>query len=179
VSVSSQQAVVQVPYELNPNELYAIEISHDGGVAYAVLPAAPQEPAFLTGTPNQAGPAYALAINADGTVNSAANPAVGGTVVTFYINGAGILSPLPQDGTAGKSGQNLVAPITVSVAVHQSGTDDGSIEYAGAAPGLAGILQLNVRVPGPPYFRPLDAEPAVYLNLGGTGLAASFWFRQQ
>ena len=84
-------------------------------------------------TADSSGKGLAAALNQDGSVNTASNPAVRGTVVVLYATGGGLI------GTDGR----LTLPAKVFV--------DGiacTVLYAGQAPGLvAGALQINAVVP--------------------------------
>jgi uncharacterized protein (TIGR03437 family) len=85
--------------------------------------------------------AFSGVLNQDGTLNSQANPAKGGSIVTFYATGwQSDFSPL-ADGQVASMAQNLCqggCPLT-------SGPADAAILYAGAAPGIvAGVTQFNV-----------------------------------
>ncbi len=100
------------------------------------------------------------AVNQDGTINSPANPAAAGSVVVFYATGGGQTNPAGVDGSL--AAVPLPSPVAnVSVTI---GGANATILYAGAAPGLvAGLLQINVRVPsGLPSSSPLS------LNIGGS-----------
>ncbi len=68
-------------------------------------------------------------LNQNGSVNSATNPAQGGTVLQVFATGL--------------SGSG---PITAKLAT-PAFEMDAKIEYAGPAPGLAGVQQVNLRVP--------------------------------
>ena len=91
----------------------------------------------------------------DGTYNSQTNPAAHGTFLTFYATGDGIefgpdLAGLP----AAAPYPFPVLPVTVTLAGMTA-----EVTYAGSAPGLVGILQVNARVPG--SFVPSGAVPLV------------------
>ena len=86
------------------SEVEIQELYPASGVSGASLPVltqpvavnvAPASPAIFAGT-NGSGPSFAL--NADGTPNSAHAPAATGSVVTFYMTGAGVLSLNELDG---------------------------------------------------------------------------------
>jgi uncharacterized protein (TIGR03437 family) len=92
-------------------------------------------------------------LNEDGTVNSAANPARRGSVVTIYGTGGGEADPAVADG---EMLQGILPKISLPVTViFDDGDEDGryphgsaEILYAGGAPGLlAGVFQINLRVP--------------------------------
>jgi uncharacterized protein (TIGR03437 family) len=42
---------------------------------------------------------YAAAVNQDGSINSAQNPAAAGSVVSLYVTGLGAMTPSPPDGS--------------------------------------------------------------------------------
>jgi uncharacterized protein (TIGR03437 family) len=44
------------------------------------------------------GPAYAAAVNQDGTINSQSNPAPRGSIISLFATGLGPLSSIPADG---------------------------------------------------------------------------------
>lgn len=90
----------------------------------------------------------AAALNQDGTVNSPANPAVPGSIVTLFLTGEGLTTPAGIDG-------ELVPPTNLrrpqaAVAVFVNGLEipASRILYAGSAPSLvAGLMQVNFRLP--------------------------------
>lgn len=85
-------------------------------------------------------------LNQDGSLNSAANPAQSGSIVSLYATGLGAPSPTAQDGAIS---QSAVSAFQDTVEV----TFLGSLYplplwYAGTAPGLInGLDQLNVQLP--------------------------------
>jgi uncharacterized protein (TIGR03118 family) len=87
----------------------------------------------------------ALAYNQDGTLNSATNAAVAGSVVVLYASGLGQTDPLGVDGAKSSSLvlAETVAPVTVTI-----GGKTALVVYAGSAPGqIAGIMQVEAVVP--------------------------------
>ena len=95
-------------------------------------------------TVDSSGRGQGIILNQDATPNSASNPALEGSVVVLYATGGGQTDP------PGVSGSLTAEPwpkphLPVSVTV---GGLPAETLYAGAAPGLlAGLLQLNVRIP--------------------------------
>jgi uncharacterized protein (TIGR03437 family) len=77
---------------------------------------------------------HAAALNQDGSVNSASNPAAPGSIVTLYGTGA-IWPPGVQDGAVASSAMPVDQEQNQFEIVDKSGTP-GNIPYAGAAPGL-------------------------------------------
>ena len=88
-----------------------------------------------------------LAINEDGTFNSADHPATRGSIVTFFATGLGQTDPPLEDGQIAQA----AAPATPGVKVSffsKSSVVLAEVLYQGAAPGqVAGFYQLNVRIP--------------------------------
>lgn len=153
----SNQINALVPYEvagLDTADLRVVAAGSDLG--RSTVGVASSSPAIFT-VSNGSGQAAAL--NADGSPNSPDNPAPRGSVIVLYGTGAGLTDP---DGVDGK----LAAPpypaplLPVGVRI---GDYDAEILYAGEAPGFAGLLQLNVRVPS--GFAP-SGSLAVVLRIG-------------
>ena len=109
------------------------------------------EPEILHGGPDGAGLVYAAALNEDGAVNCQAGLADPGSVMTIFLNGAGMLNPTPDDGAMGRVGERTLQTVTAAFRHHHMGNVPVEILYTGAAPGLvAGVVQVNFRLPPPP-----------------------------
>lgn len=106
---------------------------------------------------------HAAALNQDGSVNSAANPAAQGSVISLF--GTGAIWPAGiADGAVAPAAMALNQEQNQFEAVDGSGTPL-SILYEGAAPGLIyGVFQLNVQLTG-------DVNPRLTL-LAPSGLSA-------
>jgi uncharacterized protein (TIGR03437 family) len=106
-----------------------------------------------------------VALNQDGSLNSAANAAERDSVVTVYITGAGVVAP------AVATGRPAPLPPPLSHLVDGvTATIDGQpapVEFAGAAPGFVGLIQVNVRIP-----TTSPAGEAVALRLQAAGVAS-------
>jgi len=90
-----------------------------------------------------AGTGQAVAINHDGKLNSPVDPAARGSVVTLYATGEGLTDPVGQDGRlASVPYPKPVLPVTLTV-----GGYPADILFAGEAPGFAGLMQINARLP--------------------------------
>jgi uncharacterized protein (TIGR03437 family) len=95
-------------------------------------------------TMNASGRGAGAIFNQDGTINSPANPAERGSLVTIFATGAGLMDPPQPEGHA------VLPPFSVPLLPVRTQIDgfDAAIQYAGAAPGLvSGILQVNCQVP--------------------------------
>jgi uncharacterized protein (TIGR03437 family) len=117
-------------------------------------------PGLFTATANGKGPAAAL--NEDLSRNSSSNPAGQGSIVVLYGTGAGQTNPAGMDGAVdGKILPKPILPVSVTV--------DGKsakVLYAGGAGGaVAGLIQLNVRLPDGIHS---GAVPVVF-RIGGNG----------
>jgi uncharacterized protein (TIGR03437 family) len=91
---------------------------------------------------------YAVAINQDGTLNAATNPAHAGQLVSIWASGAGMmgLAPYPDGAIVAPSGRSFLLPsLPVSML---AGNDSLEVDFAGNAPGeVYGLLQVNFRIP--------------------------------
>jgi uncharacterized protein (TIGR03437 family) len=106
-------------------------------------------------------------INQDGTVNSAINAAPAGSIIFFYGTGEGQTNP---GGIDGKPNDNpapmpLAQPVSVTI-----GGTDAEVIYAGGVTGLvAGVLQVNVRIP---TGAPLGPTVPIVLTVAGKSTRA-------
>ena len=120
-----------------------LQIEYQGRRSTGVsLPVAAAAPALFSS--NASGKGGGAILNQDSSVNSASNPAEKGSVVVLFGTGEGQTRPGGTDGklAAGIFPQPLL-PMTVKI-----GGLDADVLYAGAAPGLvAGVLQVNAKVP--------------------------------
>jgi len=128
------QITVQVPYAVAQFTVTSVAVQFNGQPAGSLtLPVAAAAPAL-----------FAMAANQDGSPNSQAAPAAPNTILTLFGTGEGL-----TDG-ANLSGQPAGAPYAhpqLPVALTVAGMP-AQILFAGSAPGLAGILQINARLPG-------------------------------
>lgn len=115
LAVGANQINTIVPFEiveLDQRAPAAIEISRNGRIIYTYPmylrqgPAVPLLHLDPTGRPDIAEPynvPLADIVNADGTRNSAANPAPAGSTITIFATGFGPLANNPTDGAPGSS----------------------------------------------------------------------------
>ena len=85
------------------------------------------------------------ALNEDGTVNSATNPALRGHVVQLFGTGQGQVSGAPPDGQAASGA--VPTPLNPQVLLGSSFIPDANILYSGLAPSLVGVWQINIQIP--------------------------------
>lgn len=109
-------------------------------------------------TSSQDGRGQAAAVNQDGRLNTAANPAAKGSVIVLYGTGQGQVSPPVPDALAAPSSplsSTVTVPTTDGRACVTSqpamcvaiGSVFGEVLYSGLAPGYVGLWQVNVRLP--------------------------------
>jgi len=98
------------------------------------------------------GTGQAAALNQDNTLNSTANPAQVGSIVSVYVTGLGAISPAPADGAM----VQLPLPALVNaVQIYFSNADfhdpmqiPAQVLYAGPAPlEVGGMFQINMQIP--------------------------------
>jgi len=94
-------------------------------------------------TTDGSGTGQAAAWNQDGSENSARNPAPRGSVVSLFGTGEGQTVPAGMDGKpASDPLPKSVLPVSITI-----GGINATVSYAGAAPGLVGVFQINAIVP--------------------------------
>ena len=135
----ADQLNVQAPYELAGAANASLGITYQGAVGTPVtVPVRPTHPGILP-----------LVFNQDGSVNSAANPAAAGSVIVLYATGQGVTNPASATG-AFPAGTFPAASAAVSITI---GGKAAGLQFEGQAPGTAGVLQLNAKLPGRPRPR--------------------------
>jgi len=145
-----------VPYGIAGSSEVEIVVVKDGVESEPfVLPVSDAHPGLFTR--DSTGSGVGALLNADGSINTADNPAAAGSVVTLFGTGEGSPDRLVADGEViGDILDNLprpTLPVTVMI-----GSQAAEVLYAGAAPELvAGVLQINVRIPAgtPPGLAPV------------------------
>jgi uncharacterized protein (TIGR03437 family) len=142
IYAGSTQINAIVPYALGGQTTTKITLQNGNGTQSMTVPLIAAVPALFTA--NTSGNGQAAALNQDGTPNSPANPANPGDVIVLYGTGAGMVSPVPPDGSISSSAAAIPnLPITVTI-----GGQPATVLYAGSAPGLvAGVIQINARIP--------------------------------
>jgi uncharacterized protein (TIGR03437 family) len=129
----------QVPWEVQPGQgTVVVSVNGVSAPPMNVKIGAAAPGIFLIGG---GGPAI---VNADGTINSASNPAKAGSLVSVYLTGSGPVSPGVADGVP--AGANPLSVLTGSYSA-TIGQTSPTIQYAGLAPGAVGLVQFNLIVP--------------------------------
>jgi uncharacterized protein (TIGR03437 family) len=158
--VQDAQINVVAPWSLTPGQTTQVCVSYIGVKTNCLTwPVVETAPAVFT-----VDGLHAAALNQDGTINSADNPAVPGSIVSVFATGLGPITTPQADGTlVGLPLPNNVLQVGVEAKWVTPGIPFGGgetapfvVTYAGPAPYLvAGASQVNFRmVPyhaGPPY----------------------------
>jgi uncharacterized protein (TIGR03437 family) len=84
---------------------------------------------------------HALAVNQDGSLNQSANSAARGSALTVYLTGGGNVAPTWPTGKAASAFPLIRTPGDTSVSV---GGVPAAIQFMGLAPGLVGVVQMNL-----------------------------------
>jgi uncharacterized protein (TIGR03437 family) len=140
--VSPTQIAVIVPYAV-AGPIAMVQVTNNGVLSNAVpVYVNATQPGVLTQSENGLG--YGDTEHADGSIVTAANPAVIGETVSVYVTGLGAVSPPITDGAPGPTGTlSEVAAGSVTAAI---GGVAATVVYAGLAPGYSGLYQLNITV---------------------------------
>jgi hypothetical protein len=175
--VQDRQINAVAPWSLTPGENTQVCVSLNNVITNCLTwPVVQTAPAVFTvdGT-------YAAAVNQDGTINSADNPAPVGSIVAVWATGLGPIAPAQADGTlVGLPLPNNILPVLpeallpafepchpgmgpVPCPIAPSYTSF-EVTYAGPAPyKVAGVSQINFAVFV--YAPPWAADNPIILNL--------------
>ena len=158
--VSDSQINAVAPQSATPNSSMTVQIASNNvtspGFPVTVVAAEPEVFRNAAGT--------AAAINQDNTLNSAANPAKAGSIVSIWATGTGSIYPRPLDGQIStvaqdyeccQVGMSLVAYAYLTGNPSAGFATEAVVLYAGAAPGMvAGVVQINFRIPAGYFSTP-------------------------
>jgi uncharacterized protein (TIGR03437 family) len=136
------QVSAVVPYDVSGKQQTVVQYSYNGVVSNTVtVPIAPSAPAIFTQNASGSGPGVAL--NSDNSLNAAANPAGGGSVVVVFATGGGTIMGGATDGALAPAAGNQTLPVSATI-----GGVTATVGYAGPAPGeVNGVMQVNLTIP--------------------------------
>ena len=152
------QLGVQIPFEVAGQATATILVTVAGQTS---VPRTINLDAVAPGifTANQQGTGIAAVLHEDGVTSvTAQNPARPNEVVVFFATGLGALTPALATG-APSVGNQTVTAATVTIDGAQA-----EVQFSGAAPGVVGLNQINLRIP--PGTRSAANIPVV-LSIGG------------
>ncbi len=140
--VSSGQISALVPFATSGTTADIVVRSGNQESNRVTVPVSRTAPGIYSLTQNGIGPGAVL--KADFTVVSATNPTRRGDTIQVYLTGLGALNPVLADGAAAPT--TTLLRVVESVNVYVGGVK-AVVSFAGAAPGFAGLYQLNVVIP--------------------------------
>jgi uncharacterized protein (TIGR03437 family) len=142
--VSANQINAVVPFEIAGKTTTTVQIETAGSVTFPSFSAPVAQAAPGIFTADGSGYGQAAALNQDGTLNSASNPAAQGSIVTLFATGLGPMKPQPADGAVPQARTaRPMLPLVLNI-----DPLNAAIQYAGDAPGLVeGAVQINAVVP--------------------------------
>jgi uncharacterized protein (TIGR03437 family) len=139
--VRADQINAQTPYAVEGRGSVVVQVEYQGALSNPVsMDVGETFPGLFT---EAAGAGQGAIVNEDGARNSAANPAARGSVIEIYATGEGQTNPAGEDGKLAEP-PYPVPRLAVTVTI---GGLPADIEFAGAAPGFAGLLQINAKIP--------------------------------
>ena len=179
--VSPTQVSAIVPYGIT-SAIVQVQVVTDGNPSNTVT-------SYLNTTSagvfsqSQNGLGYGAVEHQDGSLVTKANPAQIGETVSVYLTGLGAVNPGIADGAAGPS--DTLSQTVSTIAADISGTT-ATVTFAGLAPQLAGLYQVNLTIPAGLTAGDNDLDIAgpdsytaeVLIPIGGTAAAASDARRQ-
>jgi uncharacterized protein (TIGR03437 family) len=151
---SSGQVNFQVPFEVPAGNAVFTVLVNGSAVASGSITVLATAPGVFMMNGGQA-----AVVNQNGSLNSPGAPAQAGSVASVYVTGLGTVSPQIASGAAAPAGPTSNANASVTVTV---GTAAGQVQFAGLAPGFAGLDQVNFVVPSLPA-----GQYALKISAGG------------
>ena len=159
--VAKYEHRMRIKWTLEQDKLAVLTLLQNGlSVAVIELGVTPVSPALFSLDENGAG--QVIALNQDGSLNTALNPASANTWVTLFLTGCGSFTPMGATGDVFppiQTGQ-LVLPVQAAMQGKPA-----TVGYAGPAPGMINSVSVVVvRVPNA-----VVANPRTGLSLGFGG----------
>jgi uncharacterized protein (TIGR03437 family) len=144
-AIKGQMSAV-VPYGVQGKNSTRVVVEYNGvKTAPVEIPVVGTSPGIFT---IASGIGQAAVVNQNGTLNSPQQPADRGSIVIFFVTGEGQTNPPGVDGRLNEFSRLEDFPRPQLTPAVRIGGQTAEILYAGGAPGfLAGLMQLNVRVP--------------------------------
>jgi uncharacterized protein (TIGR03437 family) len=136
-----EQVNFQVPFAVAGRSTAAVIVTRDGQASASVdVPVSAIQPGVYTRGGSQA----IVVHNSDYTLATAARPLERDEFAFLYVSGLGAVANAPADGAGGPVSPPATAMADVQVTL---GGLPCEVQFAGLAPGFAGVYQVNFRVP--------------------------------
>jgi uncharacterized protein (TIGR03437 family) len=162
--VSPTQINFLVPSTLTPGTS-RIQLVLDGKAAESVrIELAAQSPALFALDPETA-----LATRLDGGVVTSANPARPSEVILLFATGLGTTRPRLPAGQMPTGINWIERRSEFQITLNGNPVDRSNVLYVGAAPGFAGLYQINLRLPAD-----LPPNPEIMIGFDGSMSPAGF-----
>jgi uncharacterized protein (TIGR03437 family) len=155
---SSFQLQVQVPFDIIGDVAQLVVTVGNQSTPQIPLAVAAAIPGLYTA--DLSGLGQVSAVNQDGSLNSSQHPAPKGSFIAFYASGLGVVSPLLAAGALPPN--SPLSQVTGSVGASIGGVA-ATVQFAGLAPGLPGVYQINVQVPA---GAPSGAQELLFFSNG-------------
>jgi uncharacterized protein (TIGR03437 family) len=141
--VSAYRVDVQAPFTLTPGSQVSIQVTNGSSSSSTVqAPVVASNPGLYV---NQSdGTGQISAYNQDGTLNGLGRGAPKGSIISAYASGIGAVNPTLAAGAVPPASplSTTVAGVAASV-----GGMPATVMYAGVAPGIPAMYQLNIQIP--------------------------------
>ena len=149
----------QLPTDVNGVRILFYEtydqLIAEGAILYYTVQVTESSPGIFTW-----GASRAVALNSNGSLNTAENAAARSKLLTLFATGHGATSPEWATGRAASALPLIHVPAEIKVFI---GGVEARIQFAGLTPGTVGVLQLNVE---PAFGTPTGEQPVV-VTIGG------------
>jgi uncharacterized protein (TIGR03437 family) len=109
----------------------------------------------------------AVATEPDGSVLTPTSPARPGDIVVLYATGLGRVTPPAVYGQLPTAAAPLISGANLSILLDETAVPANAIDYAGVAPGFAGLYQINLTLP-----MSTGVNPEIQLQLDGASSIA-------
>jgi uncharacterized protein (TIGR03437 family) len=168
--IRRDQLSFQIPVEIASQLSSQLVVEFDGVPSLPVqVSVADLGPSFFT--LNSSGSGSVVAVNEDGRLNGADAAAANNSVVVLYLTGHGLTSPALRTGEPAPSIPPFPQPnLPLKISIDGKPAE---VLFVGAAPGFAGLLQLNARVPSDASSGPVEIRASMgnFTSRGGTTLS--------
>jgi len=140
--VSANQISALVPFATSGSSADVVVRFNNRESSRVTVPVSRTSPGIFTRNESGIGPGAIL--KSDFSIVSSTNAPRRGDTVLIYLTGLGALNPPLADGAAAPTSSLTRVTDTVNVYI---GGQRATVSFAGAAPGFAGLYQLNVVIP--------------------------------
>lgn len=163
-AISGQVSAV-VPYEVAGSSNTTVQVTYAGQLSNSLpVGVTSTVPGMFTLSGSGTGPGAIL--NADNSLNSAANPANKGGVVVLYVTGEGQTNPQGVTGKVNNVSRVQDLPVPAQPVTASVDGQTATVLFAAEAPGfVSGVMQVNVQIPATAS----SGNVPVVVSVGGNG----------